>query len=100
MNDVALELSHPCFSLGYIFIQLPDLPLQLLYDIHVVALLKIKLTDPNFVLADSVLILANLISFAAYLTRELIVLLLRLIVLPAKISFTQQFILTLQAQCT
>ena len=82
MDDVALELNDPGFSLCDFFVQLTDLPLQLLYDFHIVTFLQIKLAYPNFVLTDTILVFTDLIFLLIDLIGQLIVLFDRFVVLP------------------
>ena len=98
MHDVSLELDNPGFSLRYVFVKLANFNFELLYYVQEVAFLKVKLPNPDFVLADFVLVLSNLVFLGADLQHELIIFLLRLIVLPTQIIYIDS--LTLLAQCT
>ena len=98
MYDVSLELDNPGFSLRYVFVKLANFSFELLYYVQEVAFLKVKLPNPDFVLADFVLVLSNLVFLGADLQHELIIFLLRLIVLPTQIIYIDS--LTLLAQCT
>ena len=64
----------PSFSLADLLLEGTYFVLQLLDDVLVVALLKVKLAYPDFVVADFVLVLSDLVFFVAYLRCQLVVL--------------------------
>lgn len=85
MLYIPLELDDPSLALGDFLVQLTDLTLQLFDNVHIVALLKIKLAYPNFMFADTVLVFPDFVFFLIDLRCQLIVLFNRFVVLPTNI---------------
>jgi hypothetical protein len=100
MDNVALELGDPRFPLGNVFLQLPYFALHLLNYLAKVALFEVKLPYSDLMLADSVLVSADLVLFLINLDCELIIFFLRLVVLPTDIMLQMSESLTQQVRYT